>query len=74
MPTLAEKKTYITQHCNKVRDQILAKVNKIPADWNVFELRELIAHHFDKARTKIDPEFAEAFRRTCADEIAKRRL
>jgi len=47
--TVAGKEQFITELCDRVRDEVLALVPKMPATWDGHELRALIAEHFDGA-------------------------
>jgi len=41
-----EKQQFIENLCNSVKLELISKVNKMPENWDGFELRELIAEKF----------------------------
>lgn len=51
--TRAGKRRFIRTLCNSVRDELIAKVERMPADWDGHELRELIADTFNFSRTRL---------------------
>jgi hypothetical protein len=51
--THAGKRKFIKDLCNNVRDSILKNVERMPADWDGQELRELIADVFGGERGRL---------------------
>ena len=45
--TVQEKRRFITELCNNVRDEILQKAENMPEEWNGIELRRYIAERFE---------------------------
>lgn len=43
-----DKKTFLKNLCNSVRDELIGKVNKMPEDWDGIELRQLLAEKFHR--------------------------
>lgn len=43
-----DKKTFIRNLCNSVRDELVAKVKDMPEGWDSFELRQLLADKFER--------------------------
>lgn len=43
----AEKQLFIATLCNSVRDSIIAKIERMPQEWDGHELRRLIADAFE---------------------------
>ena len=41
---------FVTDLCNAIRDDAIAKVRDMPAEWNGIELREYLADKFDHER------------------------
>lgn len=48
MLTTKDKKTFIRNLCNSVRDELIAKVKDMPEEWDGMELRELLAEKFKR--------------------------
>ena len=48
-----EQRDFIVQLCDGVKFSILEKITRIPANWDGHELRELIADHFNNARSRL---------------------
>jgi hypothetical protein len=44
--TERQKATFISEYIGSVQKAILAKVNQMPAEWDVIELRQYIADKF----------------------------
>lgn len=48
MLTTKDKKTFIRNLCNSVRDELVGKVKDMPEEWDGFELRQLLADKFER--------------------------
>lgn len=46
MLTAKDKKTFIRNLCNSIRDELVGKVKDMPEEWDGMELRELLAEKF----------------------------
>jgi hypothetical protein len=44
----ADKKKFIANLCDSVRDELVAKVEDMPDNWDGHELRQLIASKFNR--------------------------
>lgn len=66
-----QKKKFIRELCNSVRDELISKVGRMPKEWDGLELRELVERKFDdetvltkRARSKyVGGEYRNAARK-----------
>ena len=60
-----DKKKFIRELCNSVKNDILAKVAQMPDQWDGVELRAYIADTFDRSRmVKMDKGRERDYRNT----------
>lgn len=45
-----KKKEFIESLCNSIRDHLVAQVPRMPAEWDGYELRELLVDTFERER------------------------
>ncbi len=71
LPTVSEKRQFISDLIQSVRDEILSTVSKMPTDWDGHELRQLIADKFrNQASRRITGKRLKEFR----NEVATRNI
>lgn len=54
MTTKGFKAMFIRELCNNVRDELVAKIARMPPEWDGRELRELVADSFEACRMPVD--------------------
>lgn len=64
----AEKQLFIAMLCNRVRDSIIAKIERMPEEWDGHELRRLIADTFEHEAWTVrkgsrDPAYRRRYRK-----------
>lgn len=63
--TVAGKREFLKNYLNSVRDNLISKAAKMPAEWDGFELRWLVADQFNweqRHRTREYTETTESFK------------
>ncbi len=59
-----ERAQFVIELIDNVKRGILAKLPDVPDDWDGWELRQLIADHFDEARIRgLPPARKRAYRK-----------
>ena len=69
--TEQQKRTFIHDLCDSVRNELLSKTLAMPEDWDGRELRELIADTFERCRM---PSLNKHRRKAYRNEVLVRNL
>jgi len=52
---LEERKRFITELCNNVRDELLKAADRMPDAWDGHELRQILTDRFTESSNMSDP-------------------
>lgn len=61
----AEKKAFIETICDRVRDEIIEKIPKMPEEWNGFQLRELVGEMFQREKMNMSRRQRRDYHNDC---------